>query len=56
MSGFDHPARQLPLRPDYDDFERQASGSVSAAHIFGVLRRRYRLVRSLTLLGVIAGA
>ena len=57
MSAFDHPARQLPPGPYYDDgFERQAGSSVSAAYIFGVLRRRYRLVLSLMLLGIIAGA
>jgi succinoglycan biosynthesis transport protein ExoP len=57
MPAFDRPARQLPPGPSFDDaFERQAGGSVSAAYIFGVLRRRYRLVLGLMLLGIIAGA
>jgi polysaccharide biosynthesis transport protein len=38
-----------------DAYERQSSGSITAGYILGVLRRRYRLVLALTLLGVTAG-
>ena len=37
-------------------FERPASDSLSLGHIFGVLKRRYRLVLILTLIGLAAGA
>jgi tyrosine-protein kinase Etk/Wzc len=37
-------------------YERHGSDSLSLGQIFGVLRRRYRLVLALTLLGVGAGA
>jgi polysaccharide biosynthesis transport protein len=57
MSEFDYPARQLPRGSGYDDgYERQAGGSVTAGYILGVIRRRYRLVLALTLLGILAGA
>jgi len=36
-------------------FERPAGDSISLGQIFGVLRRRYRLVLVLTLLGLGAG-
>jgi succinoglycan biosynthesis transport protein ExoP len=51
------PARQLPPGPPYADegYERQGTGSVSLGHMFGVLRRRYRLVLAVTLLGLAAG-
>lgn len=51
-------ARQLPAGPAPIDrgFDDQSSGSVSLGHIFGVLRRRYRLVLLITLLGAGAGA
>jgi succinoglycan biosynthesis transport protein ExoP len=58
MSEFYQPARQLPPGPSQLDggSERQPSDSVSFGHILGVLRRHYRLVLVLTLLGVGAGA
>jgi tyrosine-protein kinase Etk/Wzc len=57
MPEFYQPARQLPPGPvSFDGFERQASDSVSFGHILGILRRRYRLVLTLALIGVAAGA
>lgn len=58
MSEFYHQPRQLPPGPPYldDAYERQPGGSISARHILGVLRRRYRLVLTLTVLGMAAGA
>jgi polysaccharide biosynthesis transport protein len=57
MSEFYQPPRQLPsgLPPMDGGYERQGSDSLSLGQIFGVLRRRYRLVLALTLLGVVAG-
>jgi polysaccharide biosynthesis transport protein len=43
-----------PLRAD-QEFETQASGSVSLRQMFGVLRRHYRVVLTLTVLGAAAG-
>src|SRR5688572_5175541 len=58
MSEFYQPARQLPAGPSYmdDGYDRQGSGNISAGHVLGVLRRRYKLVLALTLLGMAAGA
>ncbi len=59
MSEFYHPPRQLPsgLPPMDGGYERPGGGdSLSLGQMFGVLRRRYRLVLALTLLGVGAGA
>jgi polysaccharide biosynthesis transport protein len=57
MSEFYQPPRQLPsgLPPMDGGYERHGSDSLSLGQIFGVLRRRYRLVLALTLLGVAAG-
>ncbi|MBA3445533.1 MAG: AAA family ATPase [Gemmatimonadales bacterium] len=46
--------RQLPPSPGSPDqeFEAQASGSISLRQMFGVLRRHYRVVLALTVLGV----
>jgi polysaccharide biosynthesis transport protein len=51
------PVRQLPsgLPPADLPYERPAGDSVSLGQIFGVLRRRYRLVLVLTLIGLAAG-
>ena len=51
------PVRQLPsgMPPGEVPFERSAGDSISLGQIFGVLRRRYRLVLVLTLLGLGAG-
>ena len=59
MPEFYRPARQLPAGPAPIDsaFERPPSGdSISFGHILGILRRRYRLILVLSLLGVAAGA
>jgi polysaccharide biosynthesis transport protein len=59
MPEFYRPARQLPAGPAPTDgaFERPpASDSISFGHILGILRRRYRLILVLSLLGVGAGA
>ena len=57
MPEFYQPARQLPPGPAYQDdgYDRQATGSVSLGHMFGILRRRYRLVLAVTLLGLAGG-
>jgi Mrp family chromosome partitioning ATPase/uncharacterized protein involved in exopolysaccharide biosynthesis len=57
MSEFYHPARALPpgSLPVDRGFESPAAGSISLGQIFGVLRRRYRLVLTLTLLGIAVG-
>ncbi len=57
MTEFYQPPRQLPsgLPPMDGGYERPGSDSLSLGQIFGVLRRRYRLVLVLTLLGVAAG-
>src|SRR5215217_5903450 len=51
------PVRQLPsgMPPGEIPFERPAGDSISLGQIFGVLRRRYRLVLVLTLIGLAAG-
>ncbi|HEV7364549.1 MAG TPA: Wzz/FepE/Etk N-terminal domain-containing protein [Gemmatimonadales bacterium] len=53
-----YPARQLPPGPGQMNggFERPSSDNLSLGHIFGVLKRRYRLVLILTLIGLAAGA
>jgi succinoglycan biosynthesis transport protein ExoP len=58
MPEFYRPARQLPAGPAPVDsaFERPPSDSISFGHILGILRRRYRLILLLSLLGVAAGA
>jgi succinoglycan biosynthesis transport protein ExoP len=57
MAQSDLPARPLPPAPYYGDgFDPHPGGNVSAGYIFGVLRRRYKLVLGLTLLGILAGA
>jgi Mrp family chromosome partitioning ATPase/uncharacterized protein involved in exopolysaccharide biosynthesis len=52
------PPRQLPPgAPHYDGgFERQGGDSISFGHFLGVLRRRYRLVLLLTVIGLSIGA
>lgn len=52
-----YPARQLPPgpHPTNGGFERPASDSLTLGHMFGVLRRRYRLVLLGTVLGIAAG-
>ncbi|MGI8818666.1 MAG: Wzz/FepE/Etk N-terminal domain-containing protein, partial [Gemmatimonadales bacterium] len=37
-------------------FEPQGGGAISVSHIFGILRRRYKMVVGLTLFGVAVGA
>ena len=58
MSNSYYPARQLPPAPGQQNggFERPANDSLSLGHIFSVLKRRYRLVLILTLIGLAAGA
>jgi Mrp family chromosome partitioning ATPase/uncharacterized protein involved in exopolysaccharide biosynthesis len=57
MPEFYHSARALPPGPPAGDrgFETQAAGSVSLGQIFGVIRRHYRFILGLTLLGVATG-
>jgi succinoglycan biosynthesis transport protein ExoP len=57
MTDYYPPGRQLPPAPGSFDrgFERPGGDSLSLGHILGVLRRRYRLVLGLTLLGLLAG-
>ena len=52
------PAWQLPPgSPHFDGgYERQGSDSISFGHFLGVLRRRYKLVLMLTLVGLAVGA
>ncbi|MFL5404174.1 MAG: polysaccharide biosynthesis tyrosine autokinase [Gemmatimonadales bacterium] len=59
MSDTYQPGRQLPYGPPHMDggYERQGAGdSISLGHLFGVLRRRYRLVLITTLVGLAGGA
>jgi succinoglycan biosynthesis transport protein ExoP len=58
MPEFYRPARQLPAGPAPVDvgFERPTTDAVSFGHVLGILRRRYRLILILTLLGLGAGA
>src|SRR5918999_5179445 len=57
MTDYYPPGRQLPPAPASFDrgFERPAGDSISLGHMLGVLRRRYRLVLGLTLLGLLGG-
>jgi tyrosine-protein kinase Etk/Wzc len=57
MSDFYREQRQLPPVPGSMDqeFEAQANSSISLRQMFGVLRRHYRLVLTLTLLGAAGG-
>lgn len=57
MPEFYSQPRQLPPGPvSYDgSLEHRANPSISLGHIFGVLRRRHRLVLTLTLLGSAVG-
>jgi polysaccharide biosynthesis transport protein len=57
MAEYFPQARQLPpgSQPLDGGYERPASDSVSLGQIFSVLRRRYRLVLALTLVGLAAG-
>jgi polysaccharide biosynthesis transport protein len=57
MPDYYPPVRQLPsgFPPNENSYEGPGRDSVSLGQIFGVLRRRYRLVLLLTLLGVAAG-
>jgi succinoglycan biosynthesis transport protein ExoP len=58
MPEFYQSDRQLPPGPiPYESgFERPAGDSISFGHILGILRRRYRLILSLALIGVAAAA
>jgi Mrp family chromosome partitioning ATPase/uncharacterized protein involved in exopolysaccharide biosynthesis len=58
MSEFYQPMRQLPsgLPPGSNGYERPAGDTVSIGQLFGVLRRRYRLVLIVALLGLGGGA
>ena len=53
-----YPPRQLPPGPATMDggFERPAADSLSLGQVFGVMRRRYRLILLMTLLGIAGGA
>jgi polysaccharide biosynthesis transport protein len=58
MPEFYQPARRLPPGPPSFDgaTDRPANESLSLGHLFGVLRRRYRLILGVTVLGIGAGA
>jgi uncharacterized protein involved in exopolysaccharide biosynthesis len=58
MPDFYQPMRQLPsgMPPMDGGYERPAGDSMSLGQLFGVLRRRYRLVLIITLLGLGTGA
>jgi polysaccharide biosynthesis transport protein len=57
MTDYYPSGRQLPPGPQAFDrgLDRPANDTISLGHILGVLRRRYRLVLGLTLLGLAAG-
>lgn len=57
MPEFYQPARALPsgFPPGDHGPENQPTGSISLGHIFGVMRRHYRFILGLTLLGLAAG-
>lgn len=56
MTDYYPPGRQLPPAAGFDRApERPAGDSISLGHMLSVLRRRYRLVLALSLLGLAAG-
>lgn len=57
MSQYYHEPPQLPPGPGYvgRGFDNQPSGAISLGQIFGVLRRRHRLVLGLTVFGLSVG-
>ena len=57
MSEYYQDPRQLPAGPGTTGrgFDSQANPAISFGHIFGVLRRRHRMVLGLTLFGVAVG-
>ncbi len=56
MPDYYPPARQLPGPPSTDGgYERPGGDSLSLGQIFGVVRRRYRLILLMTLLGIAGG-
>src|SRR3954470_7359495 len=57
MSDTYQPPRYLPPGPQFEPgYERQGNDSISFGHFLGVLRRRYRLVLLLTVVGLAVGA
>jgi polysaccharide biosynthesis transport protein len=58
MNEYRPAPRQLPSGSPFMDggFDRPASDSLSLGQIFGVLRRRYRLILLMTVLGIAGGA
>jgi polysaccharide biosynthesis transport protein len=58
MPDTNQPAWQLPSGPPHFDggYERPGGDTISFGHFLGVLRRRYRLVLLLTLIGLAVGA
>ena len=58
MPDYYSPPRQLPPgSPGMDPgYERPAGDSLSLGQVFGVIRRRYRLILLMTLLGIAGGA
>ena len=58
MSEYYQESRQLPPGPDHHlsrGFEAPPNAHVSLGHMYGVLRRRYKLVLGLTLFGAAVG-
>ncbi len=57
MPEFYHPRRALPPGSSPEDraYETQPAGSISLGQIFGIIRRHYRFILVLTLLGVMGG-
>jgi Mrp family chromosome partitioning ATPase/uncharacterized protein involved in exopolysaccharide biosynthesis len=58
MNDYRLPARQLPSGSPFMDgaSERPVGDALSLGQIFGVLRRRYRLILLMTVLGIAGGA
>src|SRR3954462_12863914 len=58
MNEYRPAPRQLPSGSPFMDggFDRPTSDSLSLGQIFGVLRRRYKLILLMTLLGIAGGA
>ena len=54
MNDYRLPARQLPSGSPFVDgaYDRPAADALSLGQIFGVLRRRYRLILLMTVLGI----